>query len=117
MAMPDKTPDDESLSIDDKPFEAWLRKQFANACKRERRWKPHTAQKHAMHEYIGAINMKRCIRECATFNQLQQNYRETIVKADNILAKAMERNELSPATYQQVIKLLENVNERMPVNE
>lgn len=112
MEMPEHRSEEELPTLDDVPFSDWLKRQFNAACKRERRWKTHLDQAHAVYECRNARNTKRMIRECATYELLKQDYEETTSKVLNILAKSTERNELNPGTFQRVKALLETAEKR-----
>lgn len=112
MSSADNLPDvfDELPTIKDTMFSAWLRHRYVISARRAQRWKDHTDQRHGLHEYNLAVNTMRAIRECAEYETQLDRTEEAHEKVIEILSRSMERGEIPPAVYGNIINILTGKN-------
>lgn len=106
MSQVEKPEIPEELEVDDQSFQRWLERNFFNANKKERHWKTHLNERYGANQYRNAIMLKRCLREAAAFENVVDKFNAMRYDIGNRLAKAMERNDVSPAVYQGVMDAL-----------
>lgn len=106
MSQVEKPEIPEELEVDDQSFQLWMEKKFSSVNKMERRWKTHLNEPYGAAQYRNAVMLKRCIREAAAFENVVDKFNDMRYDIGNSLAKAMERNDISPAVYQGVMDAL-----------